>query len=310
MKIINKKKFSSNDLKIAKLLIDDSQFSETIKLLRKFLKLPQELFIEEEENNSETSEKIINSYFNDKNNFELIKFASIILLSSYGLPNTWFRSMIFSLVMNQLEPPFANIKVNSSKNRPMNFGNFNVIKSRTDNVSIVILEKMSLTKLINELKKLDRNKSLTNSLKELPSFEDNINLSKIKNIDIKSKMLFLKNNNVSLSKISTMIEEEFKNDVSFDLNKSSISTYLNRYESTLNNLSDQNNVLVSLAKILGTKIDEKDPKRLSKSLDKLIALDKHSLLTVSEEKKSKILADIEKLSQIKIEIEKLENNTN
>lgn len=280
MKIDEKNKFSSNNLKLAKLLIDDETFNELIKILRLFIGLPSEWIklIDEDSNDQEKNSKCFDEkllvFLRNKKNVPKINHAIDIVLSSYNLSENWRGSIYFCIATDILFPPDESIFLKEFIDPEVRIGDVLLLKKRTKKVVIEIFENMSITKLKSSLDDLNKDGSLSKCLNNLQSPEKTVNLSKLSNLDIKSKMLELKKNKTSLSKIAKIILTDFENNVSFDVHKSSVSAYLKRYCEILDSLSDSKHFFIQIAKIKNIKLNKEDPNYETKKLEKLKEIDK------------------------------------
>jgi hypothetical protein len=143
-------------------------------------------------------------------------------------------------------------------------------------ITIIINENMSLTKITNELREIDKSKKITNLLEKLPSATKRLNLSLHKNLSIKDSIHKQRNENTPLSKIVFSMKEIPQNDLSFTPNAQSISTYDDRYSVLLEKIPDKNDRMVKLAILTSIKIEKNDPefvKKMTERINKIKNLD-------------------------------------
>lgn len=183
-------KVGKDNLSFLKILELDDDLDEFIKDIRKECGIPEGGF--SLDNYDFELEPL---HYKGKDGMRLVWIHSLLLTRLYDVPVSWQPTFWGIILFNFfIEPRKEMIEYSNDKNC----------------LTIRIYENLPLKKIINNIK---NNKKIINDyLKKLPSTPT----TKISDIEIKSRMLELKNNGFKLSDIGNKLFQEFGNKIPFD----------------------------------------------------------------------------------------------
>lgn len=257
---------SLNDRAILQLLLDNPIFHLTIGMVRDILKLPKNGFKIEN-----LTKKVDGNYNYDISALDKKKFDNLshglknsldlwtnisAICSSFHTSSRWFNVVyevvLFCAVLSKPKPPIR-LGIGSNISTLLRMGPEFAVNSSMDKsdrtLIIEVYEKMSVSQLKQYLDDMDSENLLSENLEKLSGPPSKPDISKVKNVDLKSEMNSLQIAGKTYSEIKKIIESKYdKSQISFQLNNQSISRYLDRYKKDSLGVVDKNGYFLSLYK--------------------------------------------------------------
>ncbi len=183
-------KVNKDSLSFLKILELDDDLGEFVKDVRKECGIPEDGF-----SIGDDDFELEPLHYKGKDAMRLVWIHSLLLTRLYNVPVSWQPTFWTIILFNFfIEPRREMIEYTKEENC----------------LTIKIYENLPVKKIINNIK---NNKKIVNGyLKKLPS----VPTTKISDIEIKNRMLELKNNGFKLSDIGNKLFQEFGNKIPFD----------------------------------------------------------------------------------------------
>lgn len=238
--ILNKDDFSSKEKQFLEVLEDSNVFWYIVSIARKRAKIPNEGFPVVLKHNKPVfifnKEGLFKKILNNKNLFD----SASTICSIYGLPKYWLNTF-FSIILTNTALPSQ--KKDNPEFQCQYIGGLSGLIEQMSPKKMVHLQELRLiireNISIKDIKKLlDENKTKINKyLSYLPISPERMNsFGKQKNLEIKKEMRNYKREGLSLSQIADRLAKEYKDNISFELDKDQIATYQKRYADFLKSL--------------------------------------------------------------------------
>ncbi len=241
----NPKEVDNNTLKYIKLLEQSKDFWKLIEIVRKKSNIPQGGYLFLDDKLPIKQQKVIIKQILEPwpeldrkgPRHRAIVRSSLIILLLLDLPESWFFAITTIIMFNLIFPPSSYQDSFETK-----YIDTRVPKTKQDafrperSVQISIKEKMTIKEIVNQINK--HKNQLLKQISNLPSGPQQITwLNKTKNIDIKTRIKELKESGKTYKEIGDKIlSENNDSSISFELSKSQLSTYLKRFNRTINKI--------------------------------------------------------------------------